>query len=61
MSYSISTTLVRIPELLLQSTILSLLIYFSVGFAMEPGRFFIFWFNMFLTGTVSLLALSPCS
>ncbi|KAG2437813.1 hypothetical protein HXX76_005433 [Chlamydomonas incerta] len=50
LAYSISTTLVRIPELLLQSSILSLLIYFSVGFAMEPGRFFIFWFNMFLTG-----------
>uniref|UniRef100_A0A6U0YCP6 ABC transporter domain-containing protein n=1 Tax=Polytomella parva TaxID=51329 RepID=A0A6U0YCP6_9CHLO len=46
--YAINASLVRFPEYLINGTTWSIMVYFSVGFIMERGRFFIYWLNMVL-------------
>ncbi len=39
--------LLRLPELFIGTSIFSLIVYFSVGFIVDVGRFWIFWLAMF--------------
>ncbi len=40
----------RLPDVVVQAVAYSLMVYFSVGFTMEAGRFFLFLANMLLAG-----------
>ncbi|GLC39280.1 hypothetical protein PLESTM_000878400, partial [Pleodorina starrii] len=60
-SYAVATVLCRLPEVVVQAVSYSLMVYFSCGFAMDAGRFFLFLLNMLLAGfnsvtTFTLLA-----
>lgn len=46
-SWVISGTLIRLPELAMTAAVFSIIVYFSVGFTMNAGRFFIFYLSVF--------------
>ncbi|KXZ48202.1 hypothetical protein GPECTOR_29g109 [Gonium pectorale] len=58
-SYTLNGALLRIPEHLINASVWSLMVYFSVGFTLDAGRFFIFWLNLVACGAFST-ALFQC-
>jgi len=46
-SYALAGSLLRVPEHFLSASLWTVMVYFSVGFVVDAGRFFIFWLNMF--------------
>ncbi|GLC46814.1 hypothetical protein PLESTM_001929100 [Pleodorina starrii] len=53
-TYAVSCFVMRLPELLVASTLWGLMVYFSAGFVQEAGRFFIFWLNLVAGGLYSV-------
>ncbi|GIL67171.1 hypothetical protein Vafri_20606 [Volvox africanus] len=53
-AYAVSCFLMRLPELLVQSSMWALMVYFSTGFVQDAGRFFIFWLNLLAGGFYSV-------
>ncbi|EFJ43615.1 ATP-binding cassette transporter [Volvox carteri f. nagariensis] len=54
MSYALASVILRLPDVIVQAVSFSVMVYFSVGFTMETGRFFLFMFNMLLAGLNSI-------
>ncbi|EFJ46421.1 hypothetical protein VOLCADRAFT_93195 [Volvox carteri f. nagariensis] len=52
--YAVSCFVMRLPELLVQSSLWCLMVYFSTGFVEDAGRFFIFWLNLVVAGLYSV-------
>ncbi|KXZ49969.1 hypothetical protein GPECTOR_18g126 [Gonium pectorale] len=53
-SYAVSSVLLRMPELLVQVVAFSIMVYFSIGFTEDAGRFFLFFLNLLLAGINSV-------
>ncbi|PNW71465.1 hypothetical protein CHLRE_16g655450v5 [Chlamydomonas reinhardtii] len=58
-AFTLNGAALRIPEHLINATVWSIMVYFSVGFYQDAGRFFIFWLNLVVTGAFST-ALFQC-
>ncbi|GLC47082.1 hypothetical protein PLESTM_002024000 [Pleodorina starrii] len=58
-SYTLNGALLRVPEHLINATVWSVMVYYSVGFVPDAGRFFIFWLNLVACGAFST-ALFQC-
>ncbi|KAG2451837.1 hypothetical protein HYH02_003613 [Chlamydomonas schloesseri] len=52
-AFTLNGAALRIPEHLVNATVWSIMVYFSVGFYRDAGRFFIFWLNLVVTGAFS--------
>ncbi|KAG2441719.1 hypothetical protein HXX76_003334 [Chlamydomonas incerta] len=52
-AFTLNGAALRIPEHLINATVWSIMVYFSVGFYQDAGRFFIFWLNLVVTGAFS--------
>jgi len=48
-AYAIAGWVMRIPENIMIATAWTVIVYWSVGFVVDAGRFFIFWFAMIVT------------
>ncbi|KAG2492873.1 hypothetical protein HYH03_008788 [Edaphochlamys debaryana] len=53
LAFTLNGALLRIPEHLINASVWSLMVYFSTGFYMDAGRFFIFWLNLVVCGAFS--------
>ncbi|GIM17308.1 hypothetical protein Vretimale_19846, partial [Volvox reticuliferus] len=53
-AYAVASVVMRLPEVVVQSVSYSVMVYFSVGFTMEGGRFLLFLLNMLLAGLNSV-------
>ncbi|KAG2433733.1 hypothetical protein HXX76_008097 [Chlamydomonas incerta] len=53
-AYAVGCCAMRLPELVLQSAVWAVMVYFSAGFAMDAGRFFIFFANLVAGGFYSV-------
>ncbi|KAG2494736.1 hypothetical protein HYH03_007248, partial [Edaphochlamys debaryana] len=54
-AFMASSIIMRLPDLLIQSVGYSIMVYFSVSFTMDAGRFFLFWSLLFSAGLNSVI------
>ncbi|KXZ55191.1 hypothetical protein GPECTOR_3g336 [Gonium pectorale] len=49
-AYALNATLLRLPEVFVQTITFGVMVYFSVGFTPDAGRFFLFMLNLLVSG-----------
>jgi hypothetical protein len=59
-TYAVMGSFMRLPEQFAQAAVWSIMVYFSVGFYRDAGRFFIFFLNLFSCCIFSNSLFSAC-
>ncbi|KAG2491493.1 hypothetical protein HYH03_010072 [Edaphochlamys debaryana] len=54
-AFMASCIIMRLPDLFIQSVGYCIMVYFSVGFTLDAGRFFLFWSLIFAAGLNSII------